>query len=323
MRIFGFTEYGGPEVAGFLDVPAPRPGGDGVLIDVEATTVNPGDIKVRSGQRQESFPVRFPMAMGREAVGTIRELGPDAPTDLEVGQRVFGSAAPGIGTFAEQTVLTGTSATPLPEELSAGTAASIPAAFGTAHDALNQLGLRPGQPLLVIGAGGGVGSSALSLAKAAGLTVWGVGSAGKHDVITRMGAEHVESGPGWTDRVRRLGTPAAILDLVGGDVLREGAELLSDEVPVGSAAGSAGEEAGDVGQRVRILSAADPALAKELGGSGIVRHRTREVYARIAQLLAASAAPTWVSARYRFADAAQAVADVEAGHAAGKIIIRI
>lgn len=204
MRIFGFTEYGGPEVAGFLDVPAPRPEGDGVLIDVEATTVNPGDIKVRSGQRQESFPVRFPMAMGREAVGTIRELGPDAPADLEVGQRVFGSAAPGIGTFAEQTVLTGTSATPLPEELSAGTAASIPAAFGTAHDALNQLGLRPGQPLLVIGAGGGVGSSALSLAKAAGLTVWGVGSAGKHDVITRMGAEHVESGPG----VDRPGAPA-------------------------------------------------------------------------------------------------------------------
>lgn len=319
MRIFGFTEYGGPEVAGFLDVPAPRPEGDGVLIDVEATTVNPGDIKVRSGQRQESFPVRFPMAMGREAVGTIRELGPDAPVDLEVGQRVFGSAAPGIGTFAEQTVLTGTSATPLPEELSAGTAASIPAAFGTAHDALNQLGLRPGQPLLVIGAGGGVGSSALSLAKAAGLTVWGVGSAGKRDVITRMGAEHVESGPGWTDRVRQLGTPVAILDLVGGEVLREGAQLLSDEVP----AVSAGEGAGEAGGRPRILSAADPALAKELGGSGIVRHRTREVYARIAQLLAASAAPTWVSARYRFADAAQAVADVEAGHAAGKIIIRI
>lgn len=261
--------------------------------------------------------MRFPMAMGREAVGTIRELGPDAPADLEVGQRVFGSAAPGIGTFAEQTVLTGTSATPLPEELSAGTAASIPAAFGTAHDALNQLGLRPGQPLLVIGAGGGVGSSALSLAKAAGLTVWGVGSAGKHDVITRMGAEHVESGPGWTDRVRQLGTPVAILDLVGGDVLREGAELLTDEAPAGSAAGEG------AGERPRILSAADPALAKELGGSGIVRHRTREVYARIAQLLAASAAPTWVSARYRFADAAQAVADVEAGHAAGKIIIRI
>lgn len=319
MRIFGFTEYGGPEVAGFLDVPAPRPEGDGVLIDVEATTVNPGDIKVRSGQRQESFPVRFPMAMGREAVGTIRELGPDAPADLEIGQRVFGSAAPGIGTFAEQTVLTGTSATPLPEELSAGTAASIPAAFGTAHDALTQLGLRPGQPLLVIGAGGGVGSSALSLAKAAGLKVWGVGSAGKHDVITRMGAEHVESGPGWTDRVRQLGTPVAILDLVGGEVLREGAQLLTDEAP----AGSAGEGAGDAGGRPRILSAADPALAKELGGTGIVRHRTREVYARIAQLLAASAAPTWVSARYRFADAAQAVADVEAGHAAGKIIIRI
>lgn len=319
MRIFGFTEYGGPEVAGFLDVPAPRAEGDGVLIDVEATTVNPGDIKVRSGQRQESFPVSFPMAMGREAVGTIRQLGPDAPADLEIGQRVFGSAAPGIGTFAEQTVLTGTSATPLPEELSAGSAASIPAAFGTAHDALNQLGLRPGQPLLVIGAGGGVGSSALSLAKAAGLTVWGVGSAGKHDVITRMGAEHVESGPGWTDRVRRLGTPAAILDLVGGEVLREGARLLADEVPVGSA----GEGTGNAGQRPRILSAADPALAKELGGSGIVRRRTREVYARIAQLLAASAAPTWVSARYRFADAAQAVADVEAGHAAGKIIIRI
>ena len=135
-----------------------------------------------------------------------------------------------------------------------------------------------------------------------------------------MGAHHIESGTGWTDRVRQLGTPAAVLDLVGGEVLREGAQLLADEAPGGFAGDAAGEAGG---RQVRILSAADPALAKELGGSGIVRHRTREVFARIAQLLAASAAPTWVSARYRFADAAQAVADVEDGHAAGKIIIRI
>lgn len=308
MRIFGFSEYGGPDVAGFLDVPAPEPGADGVLIDVEATTVNPGDIKVRSGQRQGGFPVEFPMAMGREAVGTIRALGPDAPDDLDVGQRVFGSAAAGIGTFAEQTVLTGASATPVPEELSAGSAASIPVAFGTAYDALSQLRVRPGEPLLVLGAGGGVGTSTLSLAKANGLTVWGLGSQSKEEVITRLGGEHIESGPGWVERVRSLGAPAAVLDLVGGETLQQAAALLP-EAPAGS-------------QR-RLLSAADPAEAATLGGSGIERRRTRRIFEQIAQLLAASAAPTYVSARYRFAEAAKAVAEVEEGHAAGKVIIRI
>ena len=74
MRIFGFGSYGGPEVAGFLDVPAPDPATvpDGsVLVATTVTSVNPADIKVRSGERQGSFPVRFPMAMGREAAGIV------------------------------------------------------------------------------------------------------------------------------------------------------------------------------------------------------------------------------------------------------------
>uniref|UniRef100_UPI0015D58AA6 alcohol dehydrogenase catalytic domain-containing protein n=1 Tax=Auritidibacter ignavus TaxID=678932 RepID=UPI0015D58AA6 len=163
MQIYGFTRYGGPEVAGVLDVEVPEVTENTVLIRTEASGLNPGDLKVRSGARTGSFPVRFPMAMGREAAGTVVSLGPgltpEVATQIPVGTRVFGSAAAGVGTLGEYTLLTATSATPIPQGLSAAQACCIPASVGTAWDGLAELehaGLSRGETLLVLGAGGGV-----------------------------------------------------------------------------------------------------------------------------------------------------------------------
>ncbi|WAL39291.1 zinc-binding dehydrogenase [Brevibacterium sp. BRM-1] len=316
MVIFGFESYGGPSAARFIEVDesAPQPGH--VLIEVEATAVNPGDIKVRSGQRQGAFPVAFPMAMGREAAGRV-VAAPDGA--FPPGTRVFGAAAAGFGTFAPRALLAAESVAEVPEGVSSAAAACVPVAVGTAYDALADLHLQRGQTLLVLGAGGGVGTAALQLAHSAGAHTVGVASESKRDVVEAAGAVFVRSGPGWPQRaLAAAGIPDAVLDLVGGEALTAGAALGSDTRPAG--AGDAIPFAQAL-RDMRLISAADPERAAQLGGSGIRRRRSAEVYAKLAALLASGALEVSIGRRFHFSQADRAVAAVEGGHAAGKVVV--
>lgn len=298
MRIFGFSSHGGPEVLRHLEVPAPIPGPGQVLVRVLATSVNPGDLNTREGTNQ--FEVNFPMAFGREAAGTVVSVG-EGVSGIVPGEVVFGSAASGYGSFGEQVLLDAPSVTPVPAGLDARHAACIPVAYGTAFDALDQLGLAEGETLVVLGAGGGVGTAITPLAVARGIHVVGVASAGKRDLVTSLGARHVVSGEGWVERVRKVvEKPAALFDLVGGQPLREAAALTG-----------------------RLISVADKPLANELGGSDVTRRRTRAVYGRVADLLASGQARVTVGEVFPFDDAAEAVAVVEDGHAVGKVIVTL
>lgn len=289
MRIFGFTAHGGPEVLGFLDVPQPEPGPGQVLIEVAATSVNPGDLNTREGSND--FEIVFPMAFGREAAGTV----------VGTGEVVFGSAASGHGTFGTHALLDAASVAPVPPGLDVRDAACIPVAYGTAWDALDQLDLPDGATLVVLGAGGGVGTAITPLAVARGLRVIGVASAGKQELVESLGARHVVSGEGWVDRVRAVAAaPDALFDVVGGEVLREGASLTD-----------------------RLVSVADKPLVKELGGTDVTRRRTREVFGAIAETLARGGAAVTVGAVYPFEQATEAVAEVEDGHAVGKVVVTV
>jgi NADPH:quinone reductase-like Zn-dependent oxidoreductase len=124
MHIFGFDSYGGPDVAGVLDVPAPVPVDGSVLIETVVTTVNPADIKVRNGDRQGKFPVTFPMAMGREAAGRVITSTDPA---FRPGDVVFGGTLAGTGSFAPRVLLDASQTAAVP--------VGVPAAEG---------GVRPG-----------------------------------------------------------------------------------------------------------------------------------------------------------------------------------
>lgn len=335
MRIFGFTAYGGPEATSVMEVPDPTPGPGQLLVRTTAAGVNPADVKVRNGDRIGTVPVTFPMAMGREAAGTVVAAG-DGTEAFEglgaefVGAQVFGAAAAGTGAIGEFALLEAAGTALVPESVSPQAATCIPVSIGTAYDALDQLDLPPGAALLVIGAGGGVGSAACALAAGRGVRVVGVASAAKRDVVTGQGAEHVVSGPGWVDRAAAAagasgssgstgsagstrsaeraessaGAYDAVLDLVGEPVLREAVPLLRPEG--------------------RVISPAAPGLAAELlgeRGGGVTRRRTSEVFARIAALIASGELTPLVSAQVPFADAARAVALVEEGHAAGNVVV--
>ncbi|AXR74716.1 MULTISPECIES: NADP-dependent oxidoreductase [Auritidibacter] len=313
MQIYGFTRYGGPEVSGVLDVEVPEVTENTVLIRTEASGLNPGDLKVRSGARTGSFPVRFPMAMGREAAGTVVSLGPgltpEVATQIPVGTRVFGSAAAGVGTLGEYTLLTATSATPIPQGLSAAQACCIPTSVGTAWDGLAELeqaGLSRGETLLVLGAGGGVGSAVTGLATWRGLRVVGVASESKKELVESLGASHVPTGALEAVSDQKSPTIAAVFDTVGGQTLTAAATLLAgDHCPP------------------RIRSVADPALATTLGGSGVTRHRRREIFSRIATQLTQHPTLPVVSEILDWDRVAEAVATVESGHAIGNIVVRV
>ncbi|MDO5512865.1 zinc-binding dehydrogenase [Corynebacterium sp.] len=205
------------------------------------------------------------------------------------GEMVFGAAADGHGTFGEQALLDAASVTPVPAGMDPRHAACLPVAWGTALDALDMLDLPSGSELLVLGAGGGVGVAITHLATQRGIRVIGVSSDAKKELVESHGARHVPKGQ-WHDE-----RPAAVFDLVGG------AEL---------------EKAAGLG--ARLVSVADKPLVEKLGGTDVPRRRTRDVFARVAR-----EARVHVSATYPLERAAEAVAEVESGHATGKVVVTL
>jgi NADPH2:quinone reductase len=178
-------------------------------------------------------------------------------------------------------------------------------AAGTAHDALRQLALPAGSTLLVNGAGGGVGTAVLQLARLAGLTVIGVASAAKQDLVRRFGAIPVAYGDGVLDRVRAAAPDGidAAFDLAGGAALRTIAEVVPD--------------------RRRLLSVADRTLVLELGGAAVDRDRSTAVLAELAGLVADGAFDPHVTEVRPLAEAGAAMRQVESGHGEGKVVVQV
>lgn len=299
---YGFTEYGGPDTQSYFDVTLPPPGAGQLLVSVRAAGVNPADWKVRAGTRKDTVPVTLPAVLGREVSGVVIGVGPRV-TEFEVGDEVFGATATGFGGYAASTLLNVSSAAHKPPTVSWADAAVLTVAAGTAYDALHDLGLKPGATLLLLGAGGGVGRSTIALALARSINVIGVASESKRTAIEEAGARWVASGDGFADDVSALSPVGvdAVFDLVGRDTLTRGAELARPDAP--------------------ILSIADPLAASRLGGGGVERRRTTAVFTEVAALVADGTLDPSVSGRYPFSRAGEALAAVEDGHAAGKVVI--
>ncbi|GMQ93016.1 MAG: NADPH:quinone oxidoreductase family protein [Acidimicrobiia bacterium] len=181
------TEYGSHDELILSDVPDPIPGPGQVLIDVHAASLNFPDLLVIRGEYQ--FRPEPPFVPGAEAAGVIAALG-EGVTAFFVGQRVtsFGVA----GAFAEQRVADVAMVIPIPDEIAFATAAAMTMSYGTAYHALVQRGqLRSDETLLVLGAAGGVGSTAVEIGKVLGATVIAAASSDeKLAFCDSIGADH-------------------------------------------------------------------------------------------------------------------------------------
>jgi len=179
----------GSAVLGDLDVPVPGEGQ--VLLEVRAAGVDMGTWHLFAGKpylvRFIGFGLRGPKVPvpGRDVSGVVTEVGPGV-TEFSVGDEVFGTCQ---GSFAEYTVAPVSRLARKPAGISFAEAAAVPISGGTALQGLR--GVQAGQRVLVLGAGGGVGSYGVQIAKALGAHVTGVCSTRKVDLVRSLGADEV------------------------------------------------------------------------------------------------------------------------------------
>ncbi|NIP13398.1 MAG: zinc-binding dehydrogenase [Pseudomonadales bacterium] len=167
MRAVLCKAFGPPEDLVMEEVESPEPGPGQILVDIHASALNFPDVLMIAGKYQSLPP--FPFSPGGEIAGTVAAIGEGA-TRFNVGDRVFGGI--GHGGFAEQLAAPEATMRPMPDEMSFVEASAISTTYGTSYYALKQrAGLKPGETLLVTGAGGGVGLAAVELGKAMGARV--------------------------------------------------------------------------------------------------------------------------------------------------------
>jgi NADPH:quinone reductase-like Zn-dependent oxidoreductase len=297
--VITYSRYGGPEVLSLSAADIPRPGPGQVRIRVRAVAVNLIDAKIRSGLLDGVIPVDFPVLPGWDVAGVVDAAGDGA--SAAAGDAVFGVAS--VGGYSQYALLD--RPVPKPAALSFETAAAVVTVGEAAFRVLKHLGLKAGQTLLILGAGGSVGGIAAQLAAARGITVIGTAAEGDLDRLTALGTTAVRYGDGWTERVRAA-APAgvdAVFDTSGAGLLADAVALTGDTARVITIADGSAAEHG-----VRF-SGQDPA------------DRAPESLPELAALLADGSLTLPVWRAYPLAEAARAHADLEAGRNHGKIVL--
>jgi NADPH:quinone reductase-like Zn-dependent oxidoreductase len=302
MRAVVFEEFGGPEVLKVQDVEEPHAGPGQVRIKVRAVGVNPIDFKVRRGWTKGFIDPVFPAVPGLEVAGVVDEAGDGA--EFAVGDEVVGWSDGGA--YAEYAIAGNVARKPA--GLSWEQAVAVPVASETGQRALDVVGVKSGETVLIHGAAGAVGSVAVQLAKAAGLTVVGTASPANHEYLRSLGAVPVQYGEGLLERVRAAAPQGvdAVIDIAGQGGLPESVELR--------------------GGTERIVTIADYAAVEALGvefsGGGGTPESIRSGLESQLQAAADGTLRPRIAQTFELADAAKAQELSESGHARGKIVLQ-
>lgn len=195
MRAAAMDHFGSPEVIHTETLPIPKLGKKDILVRVSSAAVGEWDPSLVDGTFQD-VKVRFPRVIGSDGAGTVVAVG-DGVKRFSVGDRVYGLAFanPKGGFFAEYAAINERDLAPIPGSLSFDEAGALAVSGLTALQGLDELDLDPGQPLLLLGASGGVGHVALQLAKRLGLRVFAVASRDDGVALARkLGADQVADG---------------------------------------------------------------------------------------------------------------------------------
>lgn len=213
------------------EIPAPQTAGPGeLLVDVETWGVGAWDVGVAAGRLAKLLTSGIlPFTMGAQLCGRVRALG-DGVEGLAVGDRVI--ANPGVvGAWADRVRLQASDCGRAPRRASDAEAATIPVRGLAAWQALERLGLAADKQLLIVGGGGAVGRAAVEIACARDLRVLTVAGARELETLRRLGAEvAVDYREAWASRIRSAAPVGvdAVLDLVGGESLRQAFALVRD-----------------------------------------------------------------------------------------------
>jgi len=237
MRAMQVTEYGKPLELREIDIPAPKPGQ--VLLRNHAVGINFGDLLLIEGTYQEK--PSLPFTLGMEICGTVESLG-EGVTHLKKGQRVAVYA--GFGGLAEYGCYDARACVPVPDAMSDVQAAAFLIAYGTSHVGLDyRARLQPGERLLVLGASGGIGLTAVELGKLMGAEVIACARGPqKLEIARAAGADHLidSEKDDIRESVKALGGADVVYDPVGGAQFKAAMRACNPEarlIPLGFASG--------------------------------------------------------------------------------------
>ncbi|HLB91376.1 MAG TPA: NADP-dependent oxidoreductase [Terriglobales bacterium] len=211
MKAIVVHQYGGPEVLKFEDYPDPVPSPGEVLVRVAATSVNPIDYKRPAGLMKDFYPLQFPGLIGVDMAGTVVKIGPGVE-GFSAGDQVFAMAD---NTYAELCVVKAAALAKVPKGLDLIQAAALPLVTVTGNQLMSATGIKAGQTVLVVGAGGNVGRSAVFTGKQRGATVIAGVLKKQMDEVKTVGADQVVATDDDTAIVN-LPPLDAVADTVGG-----------------------------------------------------------------------------------------------------------
>jgi NADPH:quinone reductase-like Zn-dependent oxidoreductase len=322
MTVWRQHGYGGPEAVVAESVPVPQPARGEVLVRLAAASINSGDIHLMRGDPalvRLFSGMRRPRVRGRgiDLAGTVVAVGSGTST-LRIGDEVVGGWRE---TLAEYVAVPESRLVPRPGGVDAGAAAALPVAGTTALAALDACKVRAGSKVLVVGAGGGVGTLTVQLAADRGAEVWATCGERARTVLDRLGAART-----FDYRTTPLAdlpgqTFDAVIDIAGRPPLATLRSLLrSAEDGGGVVALVGGDGGGILGPIPRMLAAAF---------AGRRRRRFRPIaavtkaaaVAELLELAASGRVTPEIERTFSLSEADAALAHVDAGHTVGKVVV--
>jgi NADPH:quinone reductase-like Zn-dependent oxidoreductase len=314
--------YGSVDALRLADIDQPVAGEVDVLVHVHAAGVDQGVWHLMTGtpyaMRLAGFGIRAPKnaLLGYDLAGRIEAVGAQV-TEFRPGQEVFGTCR---GSFAEYAVARADRLLPRPENVTFEQAAVVPiSGFAALQAVREQGGVRSGQRVLIIGAGGGVGTFAVQIAKADGAEVTGVCSASKAELVRSIGADHVID---YTreDFVDGRNRYDVILDIAGNRSLSELRRALT---PRGTLVIVGGEDAGKwLGIRRQLRAAALSPFVRQKLGFFISKERPEDLE-ELRKLLEAGTIRPVVDKTFPLEEVPAAIQYLRDGRARGKIVVVI
>ncbi|RIV89251.1 NADP-dependent oxidoreductase [Aurantiacibacter zhengii] len=331
MKAYTLTEYGDADKAQMREVERPTPGLGEVLVRVKAAGLNPVDYKIREGALKPILRLKLPITMGNELAGVVEANG-RAATRFPPGTRVFARVGKErLGAFAEYAVVREEFLTPIPESIDFETAAAIPLAGLTALQALrDELEIGPGFRVLITGGAGGVGTFAIQIAKYLGAEVVTTASERGRELVKDMGADVVIDYE--HEKFEDVIDPVdGVFDLIGDDTLSRCFKVVKEGGRVVSIAGTPEPRTAtsDLGGRYGLAAvfwAMSRDLRKQARKAGadyryIFMHPSGSELAYLAEMATGGDLKPVIDSRYPFDDIEKAMAELEEGHAKGKIVV--
>lgn len=332
MKAFILESYGANRALQLAEVPEPQLRDDEVLVQVHAAGVNQLDSKIKDGQFKLILPYRLPLILGHDVAGVVVKAGPRV-RQFKPGDEVYARTDDfRIGTFAEFVPVRESSLAPKPKGLTMEEAASIPLVGLTAWQVLVETArLARGQKVFIQAGSGGVGTFAIQLARHLGATVATTTSAANFDLVRDLGADVVIDYR-TQDFEDVLHDYDVVLNSQDGKalgkslrVLKGGAKLVSISGPPDPAFGRNIAAPAFVRLVMRLLSSGIRRRARGRGidYSFVFMKADGGQLREITRLIEAGAIRPVVDKVFAFESTNEALAYAEAGHAKGKVVIKI